>query len=56
MKNPVGEMLDNLAWSYVLMYYWPYFLAGNMDNIKDVIMCRVTKPKNKRPPNFGSSL
>ena len=32
--------LDLWADFALKMYYWPFFLAGNMDNIRDISMCR----------------
>jgi hypothetical protein len=30
------DMLDEYARLFVLAYYWPYFLAGNADNLKEI--------------------
>ena len=37
MKNPVGDILDEMVRSWLMMYYWPYFLIGNGDNLKELI-------------------
>lgn len=33
----LSNMLDQYALLWIQMYYWPYFLAGNMDNIKEIM-------------------
>ncbi len=33
----LNNMLDQYALLWIKMYYWPYFLAGNMDNIKEIM-------------------
>jgi hypothetical protein len=30
------DMLDELARMYCVMYFWPYFLIGNVDNLKEL--------------------
>lgn len=37
--------MDQWADVAVKMYYWPFFLAGNMDNIKDISMCKFWRKK-----------
>jgi hypothetical protein len=32
----IEDILDEYARLGVLAYYWPYFLAGNADNIKEI--------------------
>ncbi len=32
--------LDLLADFALKMYYWPFWIAGNLDNIRDISMCR----------------
>jgi ABC-type uncharacterized transport system permease subunit len=32
MTNPVSEVLDLMMLNFIRMYYWPYFVAGNMDD------------------------
>ena len=29
-------VFDELVRQWVIMYYWPYFLAGNVDNWKEI--------------------
>mgnify|MGYP000199758046 CR=1 FL=1 len=36
MKNPLIDAMDEIARGWVLMYYWPYFIAGNADNFKKI--------------------
>lgn len=33
----LNNMLDQYALFWIKMYYWPYFMAGNMDNIKEIM-------------------
>ena len=33
MNNPFEWWLDEFVRQWIIMYYWPYWLAGNMDNI-----------------------
>ena len=33
----LNDMLDQYALFWIQMYYWPYFVAGNLDNIKDIM-------------------
>jgi hypothetical protein len=28
--------MDEIARNWVLMYYWPYFMAGNADSFKEI--------------------
>lgn len=37
IDNPITETLDQMALAWIMMYYWPFFLAGNADNIKDIL-------------------
>ncbi len=32
----IEDVLDEYARLWILAYYWPYFLAGNLDNIKEI--------------------
>ena len=32
----IEDILDEYARIVVLAYYWPYFLAGNADNFKEI--------------------
>jgi hypothetical protein len=32
----LSDVLDRYAHLTIMMYFWPYFLAGNADNIKDL--------------------
>lgn len=34
--DPVSDVLDQIALNWIMMYYWPYFLAGNADNFKEI--------------------
>jgi len=36
MQRQSNTLLDNLAWAGVLMYFWPYFVAGQLDNWKEL--------------------
>jgi len=33
----LSNMLDQYALLWIKMYYWPYFVAGNLDNWKDIM-------------------
>jgi hypothetical protein len=35
-----GWFLDEYVRQMVLMYYWPYFLIGNGDDLKDIMLCK----------------
>ena len=37
-NNPIDELLNFWVLTAIKMYYLPYFIAGNADNIKD--LCR----------------
>jgi hypothetical protein len=30
------DILDEYARLFILAYYWPYFVLGNADNIKEI--------------------
>ena len=34
--NTFSDTLDQYALAWIKMYYWPFFLAGNMDNIRHI--------------------
>jgi len=36
MQNLLIDTLDEIARNWVLMYYWPYFMAGNADSFKEI--------------------
>jgi hypothetical protein len=36
MQNPLIDAMDEIARNWVLMYYWPYFMAGNADSFKEI--------------------
>ena len=33
----INNYLDLCALNFVRFYFWPYFIIGNADNIKDII-------------------
>ena len=35
-----NNVLDEWARLYLVMFYWPYFVAGNIDNWKELFICR----------------
>lgn len=51
--NPVDDVVawwfDQYVSVWIKMYYWPYFLAGNADNIKDIASIHLNgiKPLSK---------
>ena len=36
MNNPVSDILDEMMRGWVMMYYWPFFVAGNADSWKEL--------------------
>jgi len=50
MNSIVNNYLDQCAAVAVLCYFWPYFVIGNADNIKDIIGIHMNgiKPMCKR--------
>ena len=37
-NNPVTDWyMDQYTSAWLKMYYWPFFIAGNGDNIKDIM-------------------
>jgi hypothetical protein len=40
----IEEMLDEMMRGWVMMYYWPFFVAGNADNWKELTtLCQFKK-------------
>ena len=37
LEQQANNMLDQYALLWIKMYYWPYFVAGNLDNWKDIM-------------------
>jgi len=37
MNTYLDTLLDQCAAGFVMAYFWPYFVIGNADNIKDII-------------------
>jgi hypothetical protein len=36
MTDLMNDMLDEMTRGWVMLYYWPFFLAGNIDNFKEL--------------------
>jgi hypothetical protein len=34
--QPQSDMLDDVMWGLVILYFWPYFVAGQLDNWKEL--------------------
>jgi hypothetical protein len=32
----MDDVLDEMMRGWIMMYYWPFFLAGNADNFKEI--------------------
>ena len=40
LMHLIDQWMDYLADIALKMYYWPFWIAGNFDNLQDISMCR----------------
>ena len=40
------DILDEMTRGWIMLYYWPFFLAGNADNFKEIMSLNLKTSKN----------
>jgi hypothetical protein len=39
----IDQLMNEYMRQMIVLYYWPYFVVGNGDNFKNIMLCRVKR-------------